>query len=152
MRFFEPDKELLKSLVEYANGRVIIDIGCGDCDVLIALKELGAKVLGFEPFLFPENNEKVKNAGIMVIEDYVQRHNPIISGIKEKGLLLFARSCHSNFVEQCLDMKDKSTEALYITIPENLILYNDLGYHEYKAFKKELKGSSRDNEVIYSIR
>lgn len=29
MRFFKPDEQLLKSLVEYANGRLIIDIGGG---------------------------------------------------------------------------------------------------------------------------
>lgn len=151
MRFFKPNEELLKSLVEYANGRVIVDVGCGDCDVIVKLRSLGAAVLGFEPFLSQEAKEKTRNAGIMIIEDYVQKWPTIISEIKEKGLLLFARPCHSDFVYDCIDIKDPLTEALYITMEENLTKYCDLGYFEQIAKRISLKGNSEDNEIILSI-
>lgn len=151
MRFFEPDEELLKSLVEYANGRIILDIGCGTGKLAVELKELGAKVMCFEPFLSDEARELLTNHNIMAIEDYAQRWPKLLNDIGNKGLLLFARPCHYNFVVECLDLKSKDTEALYITVPENLELYNDLGNYEQTAKRVTLEGSSNDKEVILSI-
>ena len=67
------------------------------------------------------------------------------------GLYIFARPCHSNFVEVSLDNLPKGIEALYITVPENLEKYDDLGKYKDKAKQIFLKGNSVDNEVIYSI-
>lgn len=151
MRFFTPDKDLLESLVEYANGRIIIDIGCGTGELAIELKQLGAKVVCFEPHLFPEYRDRLRENDIMVIETYAQRFPKFFSDMGNKALMLFARPCHSNFVVECLDLKNKDTEALYITVPENLELYNDLGKYEDMANQVHLFGTSKDNEVILSI-
>ena len=152
MMFFKPDDQLLKSIVEYANGRLIVEIGCGDCDVIIKLKEFGARVFGFEPFLLEENRLKVAKANINVFEEFAQSYSGILKKLGKNGLLLFARPCHSEFVEECIDITTNETESLYITIPENLILYDDLGKYEKIARKIQLKGSSEDNEIIMSIK
>lgn len=152
LRFFIPDKTLIKSIVEYANGRIIFDVGFGSGDLMIELKKAGAKVSGVELFQEKETMQKfLENDLGSVLWGDIKRYPNLIKGLKEKGLLLFARPCHSDFVEFCLDCKDPSTEALYITVPENLKMYNDLGKHEYKAKQIFLKGNSVDNEIIMSI-
>lgn len=67
-------------------------------------------------------------------------------------LLIFARPCHSDWVEETLDMKNDKVEALYITLLENLENYDDLGKWRDKAVLLKHKGSSADKEVVYSIK
>lgn len=152
MRFFEPDDELVQSIVDYANGRIIFDIGFGDGDLLKELHAKGARVAGVEMFLDEKtfNDLRIKH-GLQVFPGRVEDYKFLISKLEDKGLLLFARPCHSRFVENTLDFKNPDTEALYITVPENLELYDDLGKHKTRAKRIKLRGTSVDNEVIYSI-
>lgn len=151
IRFFQPDDELLESIVKYANGRVIFDVGFGSGDLMIELKNKGARVSGIEWLVDEEVAFKLMENGISYMPGKVENYPGLIRRLKDKGLLLFARPCHSRFVETCLDFKAVETEALYITVPENLELYDDLG--KYKRFAKilDLKGSSLDNEIIMTI-
>ena len=151
IRFFQPDDELLESIVKYANGRVIFDVGFGSGDLMIELKNKGARVSGIEMFVEDEVSFNLTMNGIAYMPGKVQNYPGLIRNLKDKGLLLFARPCHSRFVEDCLDYKHSDTEALYITVPENLELYDDLG--KYKKFAKQisLEGTSLDNEIIMSI-
>lgn len=152
IRFFEPDEKLVESIVKYANGRVIFDVGFGSGDLMIELKKKGARVSGIELFHDLEVAMKLLDNGVgSILWGDVKRHSKLISCLGEKGLLLFARPCHSDFVEYCLDVKDPNTEALYITIPENLDLYDDLGDHKNRAKQIFLEGTSLDNEIIMSI-
>lgn len=153
MKFFNPDQELLKSIAEYANGRVIIDIGCGNADVIEYLHNIhNCKVVGVEPFMI--DSERILNLlrqGIHIIPNTIEKSLSLITGGKENILILFCRPCHSDFVENCLDMKNPETEALYITIPQNLEKYNDLGKFYKRSKQIYLKGTSEDNEIILSI-
>ena len=152
IRFFIPDETLIKSIVEYANGRVIFDVGFGSGDLMLELKKHGAKVTGVELFKEDDVLQKLIENGLgSVLWGNIKHYPGIISCLKEKGLLLFARPCHSDFVEFCLDKKDPLTEALYITVPENLDLYDDLGKHKNKAKQIYLSGTSVDKEIIMSI-
>ena len=152
IRFFQPDDTLLESIVKYANGRIIFDVGFGSGDLVIELKNKGARVSGIELFHEMETFQKLLENGIgSVLWGDVKMHSKLIKCLGEKALLLFARPCHSDFVEFCLDFKDPKTEALYITVPDNLTLYNDLGRHQDKAKLIYLKGTSLDNEIIMSI-
>ena len=49
MIFFRPDNDMIDWLVEYADGRLICEVGCGSCVVLAKLADAGAKVIGIEP-------------------------------------------------------------------------------------------------------
>ena len=70
---------------------------------------------------------------------------------KDQVMLVFARPCHSDFVEVGIRNMPEGMEALYITVPENLDLYNDLGRFEDSAKLVEHDGASEDDEVIYSV-
>lgn len=148
IRFFEPDEEMLQWLRDYIGDRLVIDVGCGDGEIL---EELGLKGLGVDPY-FNGNSINLLQKGIHVLPYRVQDCKKFIQGIGDKGIMLFCRPCHSNFVEDAISLAPEGMESLYITVPENITKYNDLGkYHNLKKLLHH-KGSSNDNEVVYSIK
>lgn len=161
--FFKPNTEFVKWLIEYANGRTIIDAGCGEKFILSQqiLAAGGTKVVAIDPQLNYQEYEfmRIKNKIpleasfhplVGAMEDYeVFYSSKAASG---KILLVFARPCHSNWVENTLSKKAEGVEALYITKPENLEKYNDLGRWKSRAMLVEHKGSSAEKEVVYSIK
>ena len=153
LKFFQPDQTLLEWIKDYANGRLIIDVGCGSGHISIALRKLGCKVVGFDPYITAEEMTDAKlNHDVNLLPWQIEDHPNMFVGRGNNVLLLFARPCHSYFVANALDMKDEETEALYITIPENLTRYNDLGRFKNEAVLLNHSGTSKDNEVIYSVK
>lgn len=157
--FFRPDDDFIDWILEYANGRIICDVGCGSATLLNDLADKGGRVFGIEPMWSLEQQQalvkKRINAGkgiINILSKDVQDCETFLKGMGNKCLLLFCRPCHSNYVEDALDIKHPDTEALYITIPENLELYDDLGKYKEIAVKINHKGWSADKEIVYSIK
>jgi len=159
--FFKPDLILVRWLKEYANGRMIIDVGCGQGHLVRMLKMVGAKAMGLEPnFNYKKYMEMrlLKGGNISdsvneILPMDVQRAAGLIQGMGDKAMLIFARPCHSDFVEVGLDIMPNGMEALYITLPQqNLELYDDLGKYRDQAVLLDHKGISEDSEVIYSIK
>ena len=156
--FFKPDAEFVKWIIEYANGRMIIDVGCGNLHLLKLLNKAGyKKIVGIEPMI--DYMEYIKHTiasgedKIQILPNKVQ--DPLPSSIISKGenvLILCVRPCHSNFVEETIELKHPTAEVLYNTVPQNLIDYRDLGAFHDVAVKIEHKGTSEDNEVVYSIK
>lgn len=151
IKFFEPNAEMLQWLKEYAGDRIIYDIGAGDGHITKGLHELGAKVLGFEPMTDRSPMENM-TSGYRIMPWRIEDHPKLFVGVGNKVLLLFARPCHSDFVSNTLNMKDTDTEVLYITKEENFTEYNDLGRHHDRAKVVKHKGTSKEKEVVYSIR
>lgn len=157
--FFKPDLVFCKWLKEYANGRLIMDVGCGQGHLLRMLKMVGAKVMGIEPN-FDYQTYLTKRIGREgwtfsineILPLTVEQAKGIIKSMGENVLLVFARPCHDDFVEEGIDYLVDGAEALYITLPENLRLYNDLGKYEDMAVQMEHKGISEDNEIVLSIK
>lgn len=156
-RFFEPDQEFVEWLIEYSGDRMIFEVGCGDGHLLSLLHEHGkAKCFGCDPGfdLMAYMNIRKEGKMIQVLPHAIE--SPMMKGIVEKlgdnMLMVIARPCHSDFVENALALKKEGAEALYITVPENLDLYNDLGKFKKKATKINHKGSSKENEIVLSIK
>lgn len=156
--FFRPNHEMIKWIKEYANGRLVIDVGCGSGRLVESLHWEGCKVMGIEPFGDVSNFSEISMSAIkhnkgMVhfLPKKIEECGKFFQGMGDKIILLFARPCHSDFVSNTLDMKDSNTEALYITVPKNLEKYDDLGIHKERATKVNPKGFSADMEVFYSI-
>lgn len=163
--FFKPNTKFIKWLIKHANGRTIIDAGAGEKFQLSQqLLENGCtKVVAVDPVI--NYNEYMKwrmlsmssgsdiRVSFHVIVSEIQKWNDLYcQGQGDKMLLVFARPCHSDFVEEALALKGDDVEALYITVPENLEKYNDLGEFRKRATLLEHEGSSADNEVVYSIK
>jgi len=157
--FFRPDKAFKQWLIDYAAGRIIIDVGCGTATLINDLADMGAKVMGIEPMWSAEDmmgltkHRLEQGKGIInIMPRTVQDCEQLLQAIGGKAIMLFCRPCHSNFVVEALDMKHPDTEVLYITVPENLTKYDDLGDYMDSAVKLDHKGWSADKEVVYSIK
>lgn len=159
--FFRPDREFCKWLKEYANGRLIIDVGSGQGHLVRMLKMVGAKAMGIEPNFNLQTWIKWRGArdggNLLDVNEILPRTiqdcKKLIEGLGgDKAMLVFARPCHSDFVEVGVRNMPKGMEALYITVPENLNLYNDLGMFKSDAKFVEHEGISEDKEVIYSVK
>lgn len=157
MKFFKPDNNLIASIAAYAtatDNRIIVDVGCGDGELIEILHDkYKVRVVGIEPFMMSESRRiQLMIKGVQILNLPVERLEKIIYELKDNGIILFCRPCHSNFVENCLSFKHHNTEALYITVPDNLDIYNDLGKFRNKAKLITLEGTSEDNEIIMSIK
>jgi hypothetical protein len=162
--FFRPDLKMVRWLKERANGRLILDIGSGQGHLVTMLKREGARAMGFEPNINKQewikwrythryNGEYIDVNEVMeyrIQDTFTKRF--IESLGKDQVMLIFARPCHSDFVEVGIRNMPEGMEAIYITVPENLDLYNDLGRFKKDAVLLEHEGVSEDNEVVYSIK
>lgn len=159
--FFKPNTELVKWLIEYAGDRIIIDAGSGEKFLLSQqlIKNGAKRVLAVDPYidyndymLWRQLNMGNMDISFHIFQNEIQDMKDILNNKYQDILLIFARPCHSNWVEETLNLKSDKVEALYITVPENMTNYNDLGIWKDKAVLLEHKGSSADKEVIYSIK
>ena len=161
--FFRPDLKMVRWLKERANGRMIIDVGSGQGHLVTMLKREGARAMGFEPNINKEewikwrmldthHTDSIDVNEIMTYRIQDTFAKKLIESLgKDQVMLVFARPCHSDFVEVSIRNMPEGMEAIYITVPENLDLYNDLGRFEDGAELLEHDGMSEDSEVVYSI-
>ncbi len=157
--FFRADNKFCKWLTEYAGNRVIVDVGCGNARLLEHLSSHGARVCGIEPNLNLEHHQmmniKRMQSGlnlINILPQPVEQCSDFLNSMGDKALIIICRPCHGNFVENTIRMVNGKTEVLYITIPENLENYNDLGVYKSKAKEIKYTGFCAENEVVYSIK
>lgn len=157
--FFKPDIKFVKWLIEYADGRMIIDVGAGQGHLVRMIKKFGGQAVGLEPNFdqarYIERGRSRWGNDFDVNEMLpwtVQRAQGFINGFREKAILVFARPCHSNFVFTGIRNMPEQMEALYITKPENLEKYDDLGSYKEQAILLKHDGESEDNEIVYSIK
>lgn len=159
--FFKPNTELVKWLIEYARDRIIIDAGCGEKFLLSQqlIKNGATRVVAIDPqidfnayMMWRQLNMDRRYISFHIMPKKIQDIPELIQNKYQEILLVFARPCHSNWVEESLNLKGENVEALYITVPQNIEEYDDLGVWKEKAVLLEHKGSSADKEVIYSIK
>lgn len=155
--FFKPNSDFVKWLIAYANGRIIIDIGCGERFQLIQQMHANGytKTVGIDPAISMQELElqRIKHGfglGYHILPGTGQRWKDMFQ--MKNALMLFVRPCHSNFVEECLDLKGDDVEVLYITVPDNIDRYDDLGAWRNKAKLIQHEGTSADKEIVYSIK
>lgn len=156
--FFKPSFEMVKWIKNYAGDRLIMDIGAGQGHLVRMLKKVGAKAMGIEPNYDPEMHRNyLLSKGIFpdpneMLPWTVFDAKKLIGDLGSRALFIFARPCHSDFVEEGLGYMQKGSEALYITVPGNMEEYNDLGRFRSKAKQIQHEGVSEDNEIVYSVK
>lgn len=142
MVFFRPSKRFVGWLIKQADGRIIYDVGCGDAYLLRRLLERGAKALGIEPWwdTLDGYDPRLPVLPLKAQECSALREHP--------GLVVFARPCHSGFVEDTVDTVHPDSEILYITVPANYDNEIDLD----KSTLKELPAPTCvDGEKVYRV-
>lgn len=158
--FFSPNPKMVKWLVEYSGNRTIVDVGSGSGHLLNLLWNYKKDVMGIEPLFSPETyyrrlmHKGIGGRIIHVLPKKVQDCGSILNTLanNKKGLLcVFARPCHGTYVEEGIDLLPEGVECLYITKPENMDLYDDLGKYRSRAKILDHEGRSKEEEVVYSI-
>jgi hypothetical protein len=157
--FFQPNNKMIDWLIEYADGRLIIDVGAGTLHLCKMIKNRGYnKLFAIEPhFDYMKysqmcllNDEDRIHVDVHYIEEsYMFKSLTLQENMKP--LVVFARPCHGEYVYNALNMMPKGTEALYITLPENIDYYEDLGHYKDQSMLLNHEGKSKDGEVVYSI-
>jgi hypothetical protein len=139
----------------------LMKAGCGEKFLLSQqlIKNGATRVVAIDPqvdfnayMLWRQLNMGNMDISFHVMPKKIQDIPELIQNKYQEILLVFARPCHSNWVEESLNLKGENVEALYITVPQNIEEYDDLGVWKEKAVLLEHKGSSADKEVIYSIK
>ena len=112
MRFFEPTDAYLDWLKKYADGRPVVELGCGDGYLTFRMREIGIKAMGIDPF-----NEA----------EYLDCTSFMPIGASQCGivinhacLLIAARPDHSGWVTNVPFQMHQHAELLYIGLPRNV--------------------------------
>ena len=141
MTFFEPSKKFLDWLVKLAAGRPIIDCGCGDGHVTLALSDRGANVIGLDLYA---RDEWSLERNILLEMDANEFPFP------RNAIVLFCRPCHGGWVEQVVrKAKQKAEVILYVGLEKNL--EEDLGDYAFK-FKAFGRRCGKDEEFAWSMK
>lgn len=156
-RFFIPDIKLIKSLIKYANDRLIVDVGCGvNADLLYDFAANGyQKLLGVDIFLdYRKTYPKFRSIDCHphLLSGSIQENQKLLSALNNaptsnKPLVLLCRPCHhSELIDATIELFDRC-EVLYIGLEKNIAM--DLEGYEYERL--DLPGNSAENEVILKI-
>lgn len=158
LQFFRPDEKFIQWIRGYAGDRLICDIGCGTGRLIERMADMGSTVCGIEPFFTHDdyaelNMNRIKRGKDMlqILSKRVEECDNLIQAFSKRALFLFCRPCHGLFVFNALSMMPSGSEALYITLPENLDKYDDCGPFMKYAKQLTYDGRSADEEVVYSI-
>lgn len=158
--FFQPDMTFVRWLKDYAQDRMIMEIGCGTGHLLHLLRAAGHNLLcGIEPqwdYMAQAEIDVQHDRNILQVmpwdvtraANFIRTVTGARSGHVRGCILLFCRPCHSNFVEEAIDCASPGTEIMYITKPENLERYCDLGTYEELATNLPYTGKCKDGEVV----
>ncbi|HEY4065158.1 MAG TPA: hypothetical protein VGM30_24810 [Puia sp.] len=153
--FFRPNKAFVSWLKDYAGNRTICEVGSGTGHLLKMLQDVQQRCWGIEPTW--DSTSEIKAAlsqnreVLQVIPRPAEQTDVLTQITKDNTLVIFARPSHSLFVERTIDMLQKGVEVLYITLPENLYDYIDLGKYQSRGKKIKHNGTSQENEVVISL-
>lgn len=157
--FFKPDDEFLKWIGEKANGRMILDIGCGNGTVLRGLKRNGyEKLMGVDPFsdmMEFQQKAREESGGMIHFLPYgveTDRLKDFLSPFpKDSVLMLLCRPCHNAVLTNGTVELARFLEAelLYIGKEDNVEIDLDIDGIDYDLLQH--KGSSRDGEIVLQL-
>lgn len=151
MQFFHPDKDFINWLIQYANGRTIIDVGCGTrAPLVFELWRNGyTNSFGIDPFV---DYQWVSEKSICEFDNLLQvlpfkAEDHIKMVCNNSVLVINCRPCHSGFTEKTFHNTPKNTEFLYIGLERNL--EEDLSNTSYTIIPHV--GTSVDGEKVYHL-
>lgn len=110
MTFFKPSARYIDWLVNYANGRFIWDVGCGDGALLHALHDRRIKAIGIDCYPY----DRIPYG---VIPAKAEKCAALRSA--KNQLVVICRPCHDGFPARVARVLDPSTEMLYVGFYKN---------------------------------
>lgn len=148
MIFFHPTNDFIDWLVRYANGRTIVDIGCGEGELLKKLyKYKYTNFIGVDLFVSDVLWDTFRYKGVHLLELDMRESTVLKKFPSDKTLFLFCRPCHGGFVQLALMNLPTHAEVLYIGKEENLSI--DIPDNYTYSF---LKTPALTEEKVYRLR
>lgn len=114
MVFFEPSEAFVAWLAAHAAGRVVVDCGCGDGDLLRRLLARGVKAIGVDPWWALKDGFDPR---LQVLPLPAQKAGFIHS---HPAVLVVARPDHGGWVDELVDHAHPGSEILYVGKPCNV--------------------------------
>lgn len=125
MVFFRPTKKWIQWLIEYADNRIIVDVGCGEGELLKQLSKAGCdRWIGVDLYIREDLREYFKGECVYLLE--INTIESTLLSKLDQCLFLFCRPCHGGFVMLTLFNLPANAEVLYVGKPGNL--YYDFDY------------------------
>lgn len=125
MIFCQIDKGLIDIITKYADGKHIVDVGCGDGMLGLLLKDITSIDIRYNESCYLEPDR-------ITIMDATYYH------YTDNMFPVFLRPCHSDhFVDRVLrSIKNNGVRnCLYVSKPDNLEIDIDLEQYEVKQIK-----------------
>ncbi len=144
MRFFKPTELFWQWLVRFGPETIIIDLGCGDGDLVREMGQRGLCAMGIDP-RFSLFNEDIPN-------DLIDRILPFDAETAKGALaaadvILCCRPCHNGFPGEAVEWKSPESDFYYIGFEKNLAI--DIGRNHKIVFL--MKDAGEDGEWLFHI-
>jgi SAM-dependent methyltransferase len=123
--WFRPDRPFVAWLIAYAQGRLIVDVGCGEGELLSRIFQMGGDAVGVDPmpkqsFTHVGERRLSPEVQMRMAGRFLPREAPNLVTRGQDLLLVFARPSHMGWVEDAMCDTDPTSEILYISKPENV--------------------------------
>lgn len=124
LTFFNPNDEFMDALVDLIGGRLVVEIGCGNGEVLDELIKRKIPCIGIDPYV--DRNSLPLHLNAKILPFHTEEGTKFVSKLIREGLreivVLVVRPCHSNFVQDYLSSLGEKTEMIYVGLLHNLEL------------------------------
>lgn len=124
LTFFHPTDEFIDTLIKLIGDRFVIEIGCGNGEVLEKLIERKIPCIGIDPYIDIDSISFDLHTKILPFEtkEGINFVSKLIKEGNRKVVLLVIRPCHSTFVQEYLSSLGEKTEMIYVGFLHNLEL------------------------------
>ncbi len=141
MTFFRPESVFLHWLKEYVGARPVFDVGCGECEFLQRMWDVGIKAMGIDKYAM--NYIDVPMKVLMRVLGMDATQCKVLQ--EHAGVVLFCRPNHTGWVADTIQLLHPDSEVLYISKPGN----RHVDLPEYTTEVIEAPGC--DLEVVYKV-
>jgi len=122
MTFFNPTDEFVDKLVEVINNRMVVEIGCGEGELMMELIQRNVKIIGIDPYVDTSDLSITRKIKILhyELDEGFDFCSTLIKNLNGNVVFLVARPCHSKFTQEYLNMFGHKSEMIYIGFAKNL--------------------------------
>lgn len=143
MRFFKPNHNFWSWIMTFSTRR-IVDVGCGDGDLVREMMKAGLRPVGIDPRYIIFDMEIPKDLFSLIVP---LAADSVPEMYQEDNVILCCRPCHNGFPADVVAMKAPTADFFYIGFEKNLDV--DVGNEFFRHLVEQDVGE--DGENIYRI-
>lgn len=145
MRFFYPTP-VFWEFMERHRHRFVVEVGCGDGDLLREMHDAGYRALGVDPRFSLFGIPVPTDLRSSILDAEIEHATAATS--RPSTLLLVCRPCHSGFPRALREVRHPDSVLAYIGFGKNL----DVDMGQDAEVLETIEGAGRDDEIIHIIK